>query len=439
MSRLVTDENLNDLRKLADALLNWVRKEIGDPNKHWVCVGNEDELDRVISERIIYVRGSYLDDEAYDNIFTRLVQSLKSQSKLSEDKIAEELDESLNQFVKDCCKRPGPERSVDSGGRSSIAWRIIFDEESIMKQSLELAKSLSIGFADRSVKVRANCSGFRFEGTFAVDEFIWYEAGPNKFILKFDAKAVRSKIPSMAVQQLRPLSTLCKVLYGFDAGLGNVYVVYPYSRGGDVQKISQMSAQETGNDPHTFGPLPLRQAWKAWKENIDKADASGTLLAKMESLSNTRNIGETLLDLITCYEILLAGKTTEIAHKLLIRGSVLLSSLGTGGTYSTIAKAYDDRSNIIHGSALVERLGRARIEEANKNLARWLRQLILLRVLVGGQTDDFTKQADLLVRRQIDPSGLSGEENTDLAEFDKYIKLAKSLFVGESPQEAHRD
>ncbi len=83
MSRLVTDENLNDLRKLADALLNWVRKEIGDPNKHWVCVGNEDELDRVISERIIYVRGSYLDDEAYDNIFTRLVQSLKSHRPVS--------------------------------------------------------------------------------------------------------------------------------------------------------------------------------------------------------------------------------------------------------------------------------------------------------------------------------------------------------------------
>src|SRR5438445_13336059 len=131
---MISDRDLEDVRKLADILLNWTRTELGPPNSYWKCIGDADELERVVSEKIRRVRESYLDDEAFDNRFTRLVHSLRKDSKSSQAMIEEALDGTIDQFVKDCCRQPGPEKLVDDSGRPIIEWVIAFDEGSITRR-----------------------------------------------------------------------------------------------------------------------------------------------------------------------------------------------------------------------------------------------------------------------------------------------------------------
>ena len=425
---MVTDQNLEDFRKLADTLLGWVRMEIGDPGKYWGCIGNDEELEKTIAEKLNRARESYLDDEAYENLFTGLAQRMKKDTKLSMQKVEPQIDEHLNRFVKDCCTRPGPEKSIDSEGRPRVLWPISFDEEAMARHSLELEKNLSIGFVDDSIKGRTSCLGFKFDEAFDLDETISYEAGLNKFIFQFDQKLAPAKVQSSAVEKFGSLLTLCKVLYGFDSGMGDLYVIYPFSKGGGVQKLSQTSTASIPTDTRKVKSSMVRSTWKIWAENIAKADGSGTLSSKIKTLYVQQNEAETLLDLITCYEILLAGKTSEIAHKLLIRASALLSALGMSGTYTVIDQAYEDRSNIVHGSKLLEDIGTTRVRDANARLAHWLRPLVVLRVLAGGQTDDFTTKADLLVRNLTDPAGLTKEERTKLSDFEALVKRTKELF-----------
>ena len=425
---MIADQNQEDFRKIADILLGWVRMEIGDAGKYWGCIGNDEELEKTIAEKLNRVRESYLDDEVYENLFTKLAQRMKSDSKLSLQKVEFQLDEHLNQFVKDCCKRPGPDRSLDSEGRTKVLWPISFDEEAMARQSLDLAKSLSIGFADDSIKGRTSCVGFKFEEAFDLDETISYEAGLNKFIFQFDQKLSLAKVQSSAVEKFGSLLTLCKVLYGFEVGMGDLYLVHPFSKGGGVQRLSQTSMASVPIQARKVRSSLVRSTWKAWAENMRRADGSGTLSSKIKTLYVQQNEAETLLDLITCYEILLAGKTSEIAHKLLIRASALLNALGISGTYVVIDQAYEDSSNIVHWSKLLEDLGPARVGDANTKLANWLRPLVVLRVLAGGQTDDFTKRADLLVRNLTDPGGLNKDERAKLSEFEALTKRIRDLF-----------
>jgi hypothetical protein len=425
---LVTDQNLEDFRRLAEILLGWVRVEIGDAGKYWGCIGNDEELEKTITEKLNRVRGTYLDDEAYENLFTKLARRMKGGSKLSQQIIESQIDERLNQFVIDCCKRPGPERSTDSEGRPRILWPISFDEEAMARQSMELVRNLSIGLTDDSIKARTSCLRFSFDEAFNLDETISYEVGLNKFIFQFDPKLTPAKAQSSAVEKFGSLLTICKVLYGFDFEMGDLYMIYPFSRGGGVQRLGQTGTVLVNGNARKIKSSLLRSIWTVWAENIAKADGSGTLSAKIKTLYVRQNEAETLLDLITCYEILLAGKTSEIAHKLLIRATTLLNALGIGGTYVIIDQAYEDRSNIVHGSKLLKDLDATRVGDANAKLANWLRPLVVLRVLTGGQTDDFTKKADLLIRNLTDPAGLNKDERAKLTEFEDQVKRTKKLF-----------
>lgn len=424
---MATEESIRELRLLANVILDWVRGQLTDVDKYWACVGDPDETDREVIAIVRKVRETLLDNEAYDNRFTKLSRALALQTKHPQEEVEALLNESLNQFVLGACRRPGPQVSLGDTRKRTIQWSISFNEEAFARQVQVLGKALSLEFLDQAVLARVDCIGFRFGKDFVLDERLSYDSGTNKFILEFGKEHSLAKIAITAFDDFRPLSVLCKTLYGFDLGLGEPYLSLPYSKGGEIRRLPPLTSIATRRAPLTCDSSSLVEVWKKWPNNLKEADPSRTLSSKVAFMPQADRVAETLLDLMTCYEIILAGGPGEINFRLPIRASSILSHLGVNMTFTTIEQAYDDRSRIIHGSVLPEELDINRLQAANKSLCEWLRPLTLLRVLRGGRTESFTKDVDLLARESIDPLGLSTKERAKLSDLKESIRLVAKV------------
>lgn len=430
---MITEDELVDLRTATSMAFIWFKRELVsiDTKRLWICLKNQDETQRITLEVLSSVREALLDNEVFDNTSSRLTDNLMGKTKIEPQGIEEIIGSHINSFITKCALDPGPQEYLDELMVPHVRWVIEFKEDVFQEEVLMIAEKLRMGFLDSSTYVRVKCEGFRFTEDFSLDENISYEMNSNKWVIKVLDDQRLEQISSQSSVVLGRLSVLLKLLYGFNTGLGVPYVMYPLSKGGTVHKLGKVSNARPAMEMVLNEQSTIQSQWASFNLGASKADPTSTLIAKIEVLANAQSSEELLLDLMTCYEMVLS-EGAEIAFRLTVRSTVLLTQLGEQAVFDTIDQAYKDRSKIIHGGLSSIQLGESHVITNNAKLLEWLRALALLRLLDGVQKDKFLAKVDNLVRYKLDPDTVSETEKVELQGNIKQIEVVSKILAANS-------
>ena len=424
---MITSQDINDLRRIARSILDWVTELIHGigVDEYWECQGNDEAISSAIREELKEMRERIEADDielflALGEFTRRVAKQVNKQAEYVEGVLNRELDD----FVIRCAQHPGPQEYFD-WGKPELKWEIEFSEAEFNEMVRNISKLLSLRFVDEGVLVRAECRGFKLKGDVTLSEALYYEGDSSQFVLRFGNDASIRDVSNESLRVFNALEATLRLVYGFDAGLGRIIAIYPYSLGGERHVIREPRLVFTD---HTRCPSheALRNIWDQSLQALNQASRHISLLiAKVLDLGQSYD--DQLLDLMTCYEMILADGV-EIRYKLSIRGATLLDRLGVGGSYDTIWKAYKDRSDLIHGNDTFDNEDRRRITEANSKLSLWLRLLTLVFLLYNGRRESFLMSVDQLVRASISPS-CEGKVDPHVSRLEEVIKTVNALGV----------
>lgn len=434
---MITTQDINDLRKIAMSILDWVTGLIDaiGVNEYWGCQGNDEAISSEVREELKEMRGRIEAEDielflALGEFTRRVAKQVDKQAEYVEGVLNRELDD----FVIRCAQHPGPEANYD-WGKPELKWDIEFSEAGFNEMVRNISKLLSLRFVDEGVLVRAECRGLKFKGDVTLSDALYYEEDSSQFVLRFGNDASIRDVSNESLRVFNALEVTLRLVYGFDAGLGRIIAIYPYSRGGERPVIREPRFVFTD---HTRCPSheALRNIWDQSLQALNQANRHISLLiAKVLALGQSYDAQ--LLDLMTCYEMILADGV-EIRYKLSIRGATLLDRLGVGGSYDTIWKAYKDRSDSIHGNDAFDEEDRRRITEANSKLSLWLRLLTLVFLLYNGGRESFLVSVDQLVRASISPPR-EGNVGPLVSRLEEAIRTVNALGLLGAADETQRE
>jgi len=429
---MITSQDINDLRIIATSILDWVKELIHGigVDEYWGCSGNDEAISSAVREQLQEMRQMMKADDvelflALAEFPRRIAKQVDKQAEYVEGVLNRELDD----FVIRCAQHPGPQEDYSDWGKPELKWEIEFSEAGFNQMVKNVSKLLSLQFVDKEILVRAECQGFKFKEDVTLSEALYYDEDSSQFVLRFENDASIQDVRNESLRVFNALeATLCLV-YGFDVGLGRIIAIYPYSRGGESHIIRErIDRPRFVFTDHKRCPSQeaLRNIWDQSVRALDHASRHISLLIT-KVLDLDQSYDNRLLDLMTCYEIMLADGV-EIRYKLSIRAATLLNKLGVGDSYDTISKAYKNRSDLIHGNNTFDEEDRRTITKANSKLSLWLRPLSLTFLLYDGGRESFLRSVDQLVTESISPS-CEGKIDPHVSRLEEAIRTVNALGV----------